>query len=642
MGYYLRVDSDNNRHDAERCDRPHRSAFLSLISLCSLLACAQLSDSTSVQPAGAETASSAIPGQACTPDSSKGCTTDGLSVVRCTPDGAGWQAEPCLSNAGMPSKCVDGSCLSCTPLSLRCASDARVEICNDHGTGWTTHIECSPETTGQVCRNGACIALCATNAKYKSYLGCEYWAADLDNAFEVQDDGSVLDAAGKPFAVIVSNPDPVLPMEVTIEDVHGPVTHRADGAPMPQGKVMPLSLRVYELPRKDVGTTTISALAYRIRTSIPALAYQFNPLADYDVFSNDASLLLPTNALGRWYIASSYPQTTEEYRGFLTVLGVSDNTTVTVRVTAHTLASDTVPAMAPGDSITVELAPFDVFNLSTDELGADLTGSKITATRAVAVFSGVEAADVPASGLCDTPHGVCKGDTSHSCSSHLECMHLRVCCADHLEQAQLPVSTWGQHYHAVKTQPRGDGMEVWRIMAANDDTIVSLVPPVASIPVLNSGEWFELITQADFEVFSSQPVALSQYLVGEHYPGPGTQSNDAGIGDPAFMIVPPVQQYRSEYVVLTPPSFSEDFINIVGPADAQVMLDGQELYLTEPFGTGNYMLARVPVSDGVHTISSTGPCAVSVYGWSNYVSYAYPGGLNLAPLNLATNTGLSP
>ena len=460
MGNNLTADLDGYRCRAKCFNEHFQRVGLLFWSICGLISCTQLSDNDSVQPVGAISTNDATPDQLCTPDSSKGCTTDGLSVVRCTPDGASWQAEPCLSDAGMPSKCVEGLCLLCTPLNLRCASDARVEICNDNGTGWTTHIECSPETTGQICRNGACIGLCDTNAKYKSYLGCEYWAADLDNAFEVQEDGSVLDAAGKPFAVIVSNPDPVLPMDVTIEDINGPVTHRADGSPMPQGKVMPLSLRVYELPRRDVGTTTIAALAYRIRTSIPALAYQFNPLADYDVFSNDASLLLPANALGRWYIASSYPQTTEQYRGFITVIGVTDNTTVTVRVTAHTLAGDTIPAMAPGESLTVDLAPFEVLNLSTDKLGADLTGSEITATRAVTVFSGVEAADVPASGLCDISQEVCKSDTSHSCSSHLECMHLRVCCADHLEQAQLPVSTWGQHYHAVKTQPRGLGMEV--------------------------------------------------------------------------------------------------------------------------------------------------------------------------------------
>jgi hypothetical protein len=572
----------------------------------------------------------------CKPNEAKGCTEDGLSVVICAEDGSGWTTKICLTTEGMPSECKFEQCLMCSPLAVRCAHEDLVEICNESGTAWMPHQTCYGETTGQRCKDGACTQLCSLNAKYKSYLGCEYWAVDLDNAFEVQSDGSVLDAEGMPFAVIVSNPDTELPMKVTIKDANGLVTHQADGSPMPQGKVLPMSLRVYELPRRDITTTLQEPLAYQITTSIPALAYQFNPLADYDVFSNDASLLLPSNALDRWYLISSYPQTTEAFRGFLAVVGMNENTTVTVRVTAPTLPGDGIPALKPGESITVELAPFEVLNLATNGLGADLTGSEVVATRAVAVFAGAEAADVPAIGLCDMKNGHCVGDTESSCSDHHECTFLRVCCADHLEQAQLPVDTWGQHYHAARTYPRGVGDEVWRIMAANDDTVVSLIPPIASVPVLNSGEWIELRTNTDFEIISSRPVSVSQFLVSEHYPASGYQPGDAGIGDPAFMLVPPIAQYRQEYVVLTPPSFEKDYINIISRSDAITYVDDLEIIPSNPLGTGDYFVARIPVDDGIHTVVSTAPCGVSVYGWSNYVSYAYPGGLDLAPLNLAS------
>src|SRR4029078_5722793 len=38
-----------------------------------------------------------------------------------------------------------------------------------------------------LCLCGVCVALCAAAAESKSYIGCEYYAVDLDNAIEVLD-----------------------------------------------------------------------------------------------------------------------------------------------------------------------------------------------------------------------------------------------------------------------------------------------------------------------------------------------------------------------------------------------------------------------------------------------------------------------
>jgi tetratricopeptide (TPR) repeat protein len=70
--------------------------------------------------------------------------------------------------------------------------------------------------------------------------------------------------------------------------------------------VPPGFLEVFELPRREVdgstgaapndGThTAVTSNAYRIGASHPVTAYQFNPLENVNVFSNDASLLLPTS-----------------------------------------------------------------------------------------------------------------------------------------------------------------------------------------------------------------------------------------------------------------------------------------------------------------------------------------------------------
>src|SRR5690606_38495873 len=84
----------------------------------------------------------------------------------------------------------------------------------------------------------------------------------------------------------------------------------SDNAPqqLVSQRIPPLGLHVFPLGPREVdgsppgeyNTGTHSALtraAYRVRSSVPVVAYQFNPLDNVDVFSNDASLLKPVEAL---------------------------------------------------------------------------------------------------------------------------------------------------------------------------------------------------------------------------------------------------------------------------------------------------------------------------------------------------------
>src|SRR5207244_10445478 len=63
-------------------------------------------------------------------------------------------------------------------------------------------------------------------------------------------------------------------------------------------------------------TTLFRSHAYRVKSSFPVVAYQFNPLENVNVFSNDASLLKPVEALdpggsteGLMYAVLGWPQT---------------------------------------------------------------------------------------------------------------------------------------------------------------------------------------------------------------------------------------------------------------------------------------------------------------------------------------------
>jgi len=569
----------------------------------------------------------------CEPATVSGCSDDNTAMIRCTADGQSWQLVACVDADGMPTLCNEGQCLVCFPGKRRCRDEDNVDICNEDGTGWIQDHSCNGTLTGQVCETGTCIGLCELSLKWNTYMGCEYWGADLDNGYV---EGHI-DGAGAQYAVIVSNPHASIPAEVTIENSEGPVLADSDGQPFPVGKLLPGTLRVYRLPRRDVDGTVLSDRAYRIQSSIPTTVYQFNPLANEEVYSNDASLLLPVNVLDRWYFVMTREQGFEGIRAYLTVIGTHDATDVTITVTGSTIPGNGLPALEAGESLSRSLNAFDVLNLETAQVGDDLTGSQVVSSRRVAVFGGSEGANVPNTNHCNLQTGVCEADSETSCETHLDCQAFVTCCADHIEEQMLPVDTWGTAYVCARTKQRGSEAESWRVVAADNNTVLTTTPPQGNFPVLDAGEWIEFESLDHFELTASKPVMVGHFMHSEHAPNPGIQSGDAAIGDPAFLLAIPTIQYRKETIILSPPDFEQSWLNVVSPASATVFLN--ETVLNQPcapIGTGEYCLRAVSVPAGNHSVRSEEPIGVTVYGYDQYVSYGYPGGLDLTRMDILT------
>ena len=595
----------------------------------------------------------------CTPGEFKQCTPDLRGAIVCNAQGDGWESQQCKDNEGNNSLChVDApGCLACIPGKQRCLDDDQLELCAEDGTKWIEGAKCNSDINGQVCTQGdqgaGCVKLCELSLKWNTYMGCEYWGGDLDNAFVPGGRAGYYDANGAQYAIVVSNPNDKQAADIHIFDSDGEVLHDAFQQPFPTEPLGPRELRVYNLPRRDIDTTLLAPLAYRVQASIPITAYQFNPLENEDVFSNDASLLLPENVLGKWYIVMTREQTFEILRSYITVIATQPgDTDVTVTVTAPTLPSNGIPHLEPGESITRTMQQFDVLNIESNRPGSDMTGTVVLATRRVAVFGGSEAANAPNTAACDVKPGeelgVCTYDGKKECETPLDCLEFNTCCADHLEHQMFPVKTWGKHYIAARTFPRGQERDVWRIMAADDNTKVTTVPPQAVIPVLHSGEWFEFESGQDFEIIATKPILVGQFLAAQDAPEPNVngipQPGDAGIGDPAFILAVPFEQYREDYVILAPNKYELDYVTITAPTGAEVRFDGDLLDPTdfEPIGTGTFSAIRFLIDDGSHEIVSTNPgdkIGVIVYGYDQYVSYGYPGGLDLKDLGFLKETG---
>jgi hypothetical protein len=134
-------------------------------------------------------------------------------------------------------------------------------------------------------------------------------------------------------------------------------------------------------------------------------------------------------------------------------------------------------------------------------------------------------------------------------------------------------------------------------------------------------------------------------------------------GDPSLLVVPPREQFRSTYVFLTPDKYAFDFVTVVAPAEAEVILDNtpldEEICDVKPTdGLTAEERGEAPVelltyrcqlsfptidpdsgeilpgdqNDGVHRIVSQAPIGVTVFGFDRYVSYAYAAGTELREL----------
>ncbi|HRE89600.1 MAG TPA: IgGFc-binding protein [Myxococcota bacterium] len=607
-------------------------------------------------------------GQICFPNEVKACIVEGGKEAQiCNQSQTAFVSGICKGSDGLDSMCKDGACTECFPFTRKCKDDQTVLECLPDGSGWREYIKCNGSS--QVCTGQACEELCERNVKFNSYIGCDYFAVDLDNAFVPGGNEGYFDAQGAQFAVVIANPpDATLSAVVSVHQLEGgvvePVLYDSKGEPFPTEPLAPGELRTLKLPRRDINGTTLAPLAYKISATVPIVAYQFNPLENENVFSNDASLLLPAALLGTEYYVMTREQTFNELRGYATVVAVMEGeTSVAVTVNSTTQPGvayegdpnrqEAIPHMRPGDTRVFKLQQYDVLNLETDRPGADLTGTRIVSDKRIAVFGGSEAANAPNTARCIdidpiTEVGVCEWDKRTTCRSLLDCVNagFNTCCADHLEQQMFPVKTWGSSYIASKSWDRGLEKDIYRIMAGADNTRVVLVPPQPgiTIPVLNRGQHFEFESAGNFEIIAqdNKPILVGQFLAAQDAPAPNVggvgTAGDAGTGDPAFMLLIPLEQYRTDFVVLTPAEYDANYLNVTVPTGASVQIDGEDIppgYFTI-IGSGQYSVYRQRLSPGPHTIRSSEPAGVIVYGYDQYVSYAYTGGLDLEEIRSET------
>jgi hypothetical protein len=375
----------------------------------------------------------------------------------------------------------------------------------------------------------------------------------------------------------------------------------------------------------DVGT------AFHVVASAPVVMYDMFPFGGGQSAATSATLLLPSSAWDTNYIGVNGYRKSDIADGadpFLQIIAAEDGTNVKLSPTAAVTGAKNVAATGAGQPKTYVLNRGQYLQITQ---GAELSGSPIESDKPIAVFGGSACMNI------DTSTEAC--DTAH--------------------QQLPPVRALGREYAAVRYRNRVDGKEestYFRLVGAVDGTKLVYEPaaPSGAPSSLTLGQVAEFQSPGQF-VVKSQDDAHPFYLAAHMTGG----KNFDGRGDPEFVNVVPSSQFLSRYVFFTDPTYPETNLVVTRTKTAgafkEVNLDcAGNLGGWQPLGTsGLYEYTRVDLSrgnfqkqgncdNGRHEMTSEGTFGLTVWGWgssasapflSTYVSYAYPAGASVKPVN---------
>ena len=585
-----------------------------------------------------------LPDSYWTADSGKGVVDSGTDTgLPCSPDGILCNvntAEICKAGVLSTQLCTGGDicapgygCVVCIPGSGTCSGSTGT-LCNSMGTGYITN-NCDSEL-GLTCQAGVCTGDCANIGE--SYIGCEYWSVTMLN--------HLLDQGAFPFAVSVSN---TTSKSATV-NITGP--HAVTGNPFTvaantiQSIVLPWEASLSCGAGPCVNGTTqptapttelVTGGAYHIKSTEPVTVYQFNA-RDYEIaskcsttdefystsppcysYTNDASLLIPVNALtGNYYVATY--NSFYNWPGLIDIVGTQASTSVTVSPSVAIVAGGGLTTT--GGTITLNAG--DVIQITnptpgTVSYGTDMSGTLVKATAPVEVFGGQACIYIPA--------------TEAAC--------------DHMEEVMFPLETLGSTYLVVPPNMTGitttkSPSHFVRIIGTVASTTLTYTPsPTISsgtLPTtLNAGQVGIFETPTPFQVTASSPVLVSMYMEGSENYGGGVLN-----GDPSQSIAVATAQFRDNYTFTAPNNYYINWVTVIAPSGNSVTIDTTTIPSTSftAIGTSGYGYYHYQICDdggsplcsavsSNHAASSAGTFGIQVYGYGSYTSYWYPGGLNL-------------
>jgi hypothetical protein len=523
-----------------------------------------------------------------------------------------------------------------------CSADLR-QVLDCHGAVLSTCADNEGCSDGGVCADP-----CASAAASKSSLGCDFFT--LVPPPEPSTRGSC-------FAVLLTNTWPVpITLDVAYQGQSlaiGGMVRRPVGSgaglsyePLTNGQLGAGEVAVVFLAQSASGgihhltcpagvtpgvtldtaiTGTGLGNAFRITTSAPIAAYSMYPYGGAQSYVSSASLLLPTTTWGKTYVGvEAFPQApsiSSVSVPSLQLVAAEDATTITIVPTAAIAGGPGVSAAAAGQATSVTLNRGQVLQYAQ---AAELSGSVIEADKPVGTWGGTSCMNIPVTnGACDSG-----------------------------QQQLAPTSALGHEFVAARYREREAGHDEvvpWTLVGAVDGTQLTYEPaaPAGAPLTLARGEVRRFDAAGPFVVRSQDadhPFSFAGHMSG------WTNLPSSNMGDPEFVTVVPAAQYLSRYQFLTDPTYGNANLVFVRKKSAVGVFEDVTLDCVGTLGgwmaigsSGQFEYTRVDLvvngvaqgscNNGVHLATSNAPFGLTVWGWDFAVSYAYPGGMLMRPIN---------
>jgi len=376
-------------------------------------------------------------------------------------------------------------------------------------------------------------------------------------------------------------------------------------------------------------TEGLSNKGIHITSDKPMVAYAHV----YNQSVSGATILFPTNTLGREYYSVNYKNwsnTNNSNCWFYVV--AADTGTTTLEITP---SGNTVGGWIAGTTYTVTLTQGQVYNVMGQMIatpggcnpvctGYDLTGSLIRSVntgsgcKKIAVFSG-------------------SGRISITCNNNQSS-------SDNYMVQAMPKTAWGKKY--LTTPANGNqANNIFRVCVSNPATIVRINGVVTTLPLQN-GFYYEIpVTNQPQLIEADSAIMVAQYFTSQNACGNGNP------GDPEVIYLSAVEQNINKVLWNATPNWaiqSHNF-NVVlpnsGTAVSSFTLDGAPLggFIPHPQDP-NYVYLRQNVTPGFHIIQSDSGFNAIAYGFGGAESYGYNAGTNIKDLyqqiGVATQYGI--
>lgn len=360
----------------------------------------------------------------------------------------------------------------------------------------------------------------------------------------------------------------------------------------------------------------------RISSTRPIVAYAHI----YNQSISGATILFPTNTLGREYYSINYTNrsnATNAYSWAYVVAADAGTTTVEIIPSQPTL---TRPAGVP---FTVTLNQGQVFNLmgqfinassGNNHFGVDLTGTIIrslntgTGCKKIAVFSG-------------------SGRIS------ITCPNTNSASSDNYMVQSFPKNAWGKRY-LTTTAAGGQDFNHFRICVANPSTAVRVNGAPITAPLVGNFFYDLPITNQPMLIEANEPIMVAQV-----FPSQNNCGNTTGLGDPEVIYLSPVEQNINRVLWNATPNhnITGHYFNVVIPNKGTAISSFRlrnaagTAIPTNPFTVHpqdpnfSFLRQQLP-SGGVFSISSDSGFNAIAYGFGSFESYGYNAGTNVIDL----------